>query len=156
MSIRWLTGLLFAALLPLISIPAAAQEAVRTIGQYDKELGVQYVAAWENDDRWGNGFLVQGGYKVNACRLWSWQCQGIAEFSVVHFHFRSAKARSASPKRGSGAPQGAMVSSLVLRRARAGPSTGPPYGAPLRRLLDLGAPLSGYRHLGRQCASRAE
>ena len=90
MSIRWLTGLLFAAALPLISMPAAAQEAVRTIGQYDKELGVQYVAAWENDDRWGNGFLVQGGYKVNACRLWSWQCQGIAEFSVVHFDYFDA------------------------------------------------------------------
>ena len=90
MSMRWLTGLLFAALLPLISIPAAAQEAVRTIGQYDKEVGVQYVASWENDDRWGNGFLVQGGYKVNACRLWSWQCQGIAELSVVNSDYYDA------------------------------------------------------------------
>ena len=87
MSIRWLTGLLFAAVMPLISIPAAAQEAVRTIGQYDKEVGAQYVAAWENGDRWGNGFLVQGGYKINACRLWSWQCQGIAELAIVHFDY---------------------------------------------------------------------
>ena len=29
--------------LPLISIPAAAQEAVRTIGQYDREASAQYV-----------------------------------------------------------------------------------------------------------------
>jgi hypothetical protein len=83
-------GLLVAACLPLISVPAGAQEAARTIGQYDKEVGAHYVASWENGDRWGNGFLLQGGYKVNACTLWSWQCQGIAELSVVHFDYFDA------------------------------------------------------------------
>lgn len=89
MSIRTLTGVLFVAV-ALIPVQARAQEAPRTISQYDKEVGVQYVAAWENGDRWGNGFLVQGGYKVGLCTLWSWQCQGIAELSMVHYDYFDA------------------------------------------------------------------
>jgi hypothetical protein len=82
--------LTFVAVLPLIAMPADAQEAARTISQYDKEAGVQYVASWENGDRWGNGFLVQGGYKVGICGFWGWQCQGVAELSVVHFDYFDA------------------------------------------------------------------
>ncbi len=35
-------------------------------------------------------FWLQGGYKVSACRLWGWQCQGIAELSVAHFDYFDA------------------------------------------------------------------
>jgi hypothetical protein len=79
-----------AALVPLVAGEAAAQESARTIGQYDKEAGVQYVAAWENGDRWGNGVLLQGGYKVGACGFMGWQCQGIAELSVMNFDYFDA------------------------------------------------------------------
>jgi hypothetical protein len=84
---RWLTGLLVAALLPLVAMPAAAQgqDVPRTIEQYDREAGVQYVAVWEKGDRWGHVVLIQGGYKV--ATLYGWQVQGIAEFMAAGFDY---------------------------------------------------------------------
>ena len=84
---RRLSGLLLAMMLPLVAMPAAAQGAPvpRTIEQYDKEAGVQYVAVWEKGDRWGHGVLIQGGYKV--ATLYGWQVQGIAEFMAAGFDY---------------------------------------------------------------------
>jgi hypothetical protein len=89
-STRWLTGVLLTAALTIVPVQAAAQEAPRTIGQYEKEAGVQYVAAWEKGDRWGHGVLLQGGYGVRLCSFWGWQCQGIAELMVAHFDYFDA------------------------------------------------------------------
>jgi hypothetical protein len=80
-----LAGLLLALVLPLAAIPAAAQDAPRTIEQYDREAGVQYVAVWEKGDRWGHGVLIHGGYKV--ATLYGWQVQGIGEFMAAGFDY---------------------------------------------------------------------
>jgi hypothetical protein len=82
--------LIAAALLPLVPETAGAQETGRTIASYQKEAGVQYVASWENGDRWGKGVIVQGGYAVNVCSFWGWQCQGIAEVMVTRFDYFDA------------------------------------------------------------------
>jgi hypothetical protein len=88
-SISRLVGVVVAAVLPLVSVSAFAQEAPRTISQYDKEASVQYVAAWEKGDRYGNGVLLQGGYKICG-EYWGWHCQGIAELSFTHFDYFDA------------------------------------------------------------------
>ena len=74
-----------AALVALMSTAAAAQDAPRTISQYDKEIAVSYVAAWEKGDRWGHGMIAQGGYRVWAFK--GWQVQGIGEFMVARFDY---------------------------------------------------------------------
>lgn len=85
---RQLTGWLLAAMLPLVPALAVAQEAPRTIGQYDREVSGQYVRAWEKGNRAGDGFLAQGGYKVWSFR--GWQLQGIGEMSFTRFDYFNA------------------------------------------------------------------
>jgi hypothetical protein len=66
-----------------MAAPAAAQTAERTIESYDKEFGVKYVALYEEGGYWGNGFLVEGGYKV--CVYGEWRCQVIGELMIARF-----------------------------------------------------------------------
>jgi hypothetical protein len=88
--IRLLISVLGAAWLSVVPTGAGAQEGPRTIAQYDREAGMQYVASWENGNRWGHGVILQGGYAVRACSLWGWQCQGIAEVMVTRFDYFDA------------------------------------------------------------------
>jgi hypothetical protein len=80
---RWLVCVMAAVFVPLGPGSASAQDAPRTITQYDREASLQYVAAWENGDHWGHGVIAHGGYRVWS--VWGWQVQGIAEMMVTRF-----------------------------------------------------------------------